>query len=88
MKLYFSPGTSSLACHIILKELDIDCDLVSVNLRTKETSSQEDYSKINPKLARISFDSFSNINEYFLRLKFRDSLKKAIESEKAITRMG
>ena len=208
MKLYFSPGTSSLACHIILKELNLDCELISVDLRTKETSAKEDYFTINPKfsipylimkngeglsecqvilkyladlfpesklsypmgsnnrlrldevlnyiameihmnyrpltylnnassndesisevrafvkgiltkkikyldnlldgnsflsgenftiadayfyttltwakLSRISFESFKNINEYFLRIKVRDSLKQAIESEKSI----
>lgn len=72
MRLYFSPGTSSLACHIILKELDIDCDLVSVNLRTKETSSQEDYSKINPKLAMpyLLLNNGEGISECQVILKY------------------
>jgi glutathione S-transferase len=49
MKLYYTNSVCSLAVRIILHELDIPCDYESVNLKTKQTESGEDYFKINPK---------------------------------------
>jgi glutathione S-transferase len=49
MKLYFAPGTCSLASHIALREAGIACDLEKVDLRSKQTASGEDFTAINPK---------------------------------------
>lgn len=49
MKLYFSKGACSLAVRITLNEIDIPCDYISVNLKTKTTERGEDFLKINPK---------------------------------------
>lgn len=49
MILYFSRGACSLAPHIVLKEANIACDLVSVDLRKKVTSTGDDFWQINPK---------------------------------------
>jgi len=49
MKLYYSPGDSSLATHIVLRESERRFDLEQVNLGTHRTSSGGDYRLINPK---------------------------------------
>lgn len=49
MKLYYSKGACSLTVHIIIKELALPCELIAVNLKTKETSQEKDFWKINPK---------------------------------------
>ncbi|WP_111892677.1 glutathione binding-like protein [Acinetobacter sp. MB5] len=49
MKLYYSPGASSLAAHIILNEINVDFDLEKVNLKTHTTEKGSDYYQINPK---------------------------------------
>lgn len=48
MKLYFSPGSCSLASHIVLQELGLSFTTERVDLRTKKTA-QTEFSKINPK---------------------------------------
>lgn len=49
MKLYYSPGTCSLASHIVLREGDARHELVKVDLRQHKLESGEDYYAINPK---------------------------------------
>ena len=49
MKLYYAPGTCSLAAHIIGHELGLDLDLEKVDLKTKATAGGADYMTINPK---------------------------------------
>jgi len=49
MKLYFSPGTCSLAPHIILREIGSQFDLIEVDLTTKLTSDSIDFTEINPQ---------------------------------------
>lgn len=49
MKLYYSPGTSSLAPHIVLRELDRPFDLERVDLTTHRTAAGRDYKLVNPK---------------------------------------
>lgn len=49
MKLYFSKGACSLACRIIINELQIPCEFIAVDLKTKRTQTGEDYFNINPK---------------------------------------
>lgn len=49
MKLYFSPGACSLSPHIILHETGAAHETVKVDLKSKATSSGEDYLQVNPK---------------------------------------
>ena len=49
MKLYYSPGSSSMAPHITLREAGLAFDLERVNLKTKKTASDTDYLRVNPK---------------------------------------
>ncbi len=49
MKLYTTPGTCSLACHIALYEAGAPFQSVRVNLRDKTTADGDDFRKINPK---------------------------------------
>ncbi|MCM8594691.1 MAG: glutathione transferase GstA [Candidatus Accumulibacter sp.] len=49
MKLYFAPGTSSLAAHIALREAGLDFDLVRVDLRAHRLADGSDFRLINPK---------------------------------------
>lgn len=49
MKLYYSPGASSLAAHIVLREAGVPVDLVRVDLKTHKLPDGSDYSALNPK---------------------------------------
>lgn len=49
MKLYFSPGTCSLAPHIVLHEAGIHAELVKVNLGRHLTADGVDFHTVNPK---------------------------------------
>lgn len=49
MKLYYSPGASSLAAHIALREAGRVFDLERVDLRSHRTASGLDFLTINPK---------------------------------------
>ncbi|MGR9088200.1 MAG: glutathione transferase GstA [Gammaproteobacteria bacterium] len=49
MKLYYSPGTCSLAPHIVMREAGLSFDLERVDLATHTTSRGEDYFGINGK---------------------------------------
>lgn len=49
MKLFYIPGSCSLASHILLKEINADFQIESVNSDTGLTETGTDYTKINPK---------------------------------------
>lgn len=49
MKLYYAPGASSLAAHIILNEINVDFDLERVDLKTHTTEKGVNFYDINPK---------------------------------------
>lgn len=49
MKLYYSPGACSLSPHIVLREAGLNFDLEKVDLTTKKTASDGDYTEKNPK---------------------------------------
>jgi glutathione S-transferase len=49
MKLYFSPGACSLSPHIVLREGGVPVDLEQVDLRTKRTKTNADFTQVNPK---------------------------------------
>ena len=49
VKLYFTPGTCSLAPHIALREAGLDFDLVRVDIRQRTLADGSDFLAINPK---------------------------------------
>ena len=49
MRLYYTPGTCSLAPHIVAREAGVAVDLVKVDLATKRTEAGDDYLAVNPK---------------------------------------
>jgi glutathione S-transferase len=49
MKLYLTPGACSLADHIALTEAGIEVETVKVDLSTRRTEHDEDYTAVNPK---------------------------------------
>jgi glutathione S-transferase len=48
MRLYYAPGTCSLAPHIVIREAKLDVALERVDLRAKRTADGRDYKTINP----------------------------------------
>jgi glutathione S-transferase len=65
MKLYFSPGSSSLASHIALREAGLAFDLDRVSLKTKKTATDADYLRVNPKgyVPALQFEDGSVLTE-------------------------
>jgi glutathione S-transferase len=49
MKLYYTPGACSLACHIAATEGGLDLELDKVDLQAKKTEKGQDYLSVNPK---------------------------------------
>ncbi|MCG7392676.1 glutathione transferase GstA [Microvirga sp. ACRRW] len=49
MKLYYSPGASSLAPHIVIHEAGLDIEFDRVDLNTQTTASGHRFGTINPK---------------------------------------
>jgi len=49
MKLYYAPGTCSMAVHVVLRELGYRFDLERVDLGEGRTAAGADYSTVNPK---------------------------------------
>lgn len=49
MKLYYSPGACSLAVHILLNEIGLDCQRIQVDLKTHLTETGQDFRQINAK---------------------------------------
>ena len=49
MKLFYSPGSCSMASHIVLEEAGAKYDAVRVNLKDHTTQDGGDYYAINPK---------------------------------------
>jgi glutathione S-transferase len=49
MKLYYAPGTCSMAVHVVLRELGYRFDLERVDLGEGGTAAGADYSTVNPK---------------------------------------
>ncbi|WP_095184643.1 glutathione transferase GstA [Pseudomonas sp. Irchel 3H9] len=49
MKLYYSPGSCSLAVHIVLREAELPYELEKIDLWKHKTASGDDYYQTNPK---------------------------------------
>lgn len=49
MKLYYSPGACSLASHIALREAGLPFALERVDLASKKTEQNADFTTVNPK---------------------------------------
>jgi glutathione S-transferase len=49
MKLYFSPGTCSLAVHIALREIGVNFDSMAVDLAKHTTADGADFHAISPR---------------------------------------
>lgn len=49
MKLFYSPGYSSLADHVAMLEAGLQFDLVRVDIETKRIEGGGSYTEINPK---------------------------------------
>jgi glutathione S-transferase len=65
MKLYYSPGASSLASHIALREAGLRFDLERVSLKTKKTAGDADFLRINAKgyVPTLQFEDGSVLTE-------------------------
>lgn len=65
MKLYYSPGSSSLAPHVALREAGLAFETERVSLKTKKTASDADYLRINPKgyVPTLQFEDGSVLTE-------------------------
>ena len=65
MKLYYAPDTCSLSPHIVLRELQLEFELVRVNNRSKITADGRDFRAINPKgyVAALELDDGQILTE-------------------------
>lgn len=65
MKLYFSPGASSLAPHIALAEAGLAYELERVDLKAKKYGKDRDFLKVNPKgqIPTLQFEDGSVLTE-------------------------
>ncbi|QMR78245.1 glutathione transferase GstA [Enterobacter sp. RHBSTW-00175] len=65
MKLYYAPDTCSLSPHIVLRELELEFELVKVDNRSKRTADGRDFLTINPKgyVAALELDDGKILTE-------------------------
>lgn len=65
MKLYYSPGTCSLAVHIVLREAGLPFDLIKVDIGSHETAAGTNYFHINEKgsVPVLEFEDGSRLTE-------------------------
>jgi len=65
MKLYYSKGACSLAVRIIIHELNLKAEFISVDLHSKKTEHHLDYNQINRKgsVAALQLDNGEVLTE-------------------------
>ena len=65
MKLYYAPDTCSLSPHIVLRELELEFELVKVDNKSKLTADGRDFWTINPKgyVAALELDNGQILTE-------------------------
>lgn len=65
MKLYYSPAACSLSPHIALCEAGLPHTIDKVDLKTKKTSTDADYLRVNPKgyVPALQFDDGTVLTE-------------------------
>lgn len=65
MKLYYSPGTCSLAVHIVLREAGLPVELIKVDIGSHKTAAGSDYFHINEKgsVPVLEFEDGSRLTE-------------------------
>ncbi len=81
MKLYYTQSVCSLAVRIILHELSLPCQFESVNLKTKQTESGQDYLTINPKgsVPALQLDNDEVLTENAVILQYLADKNNALE---------
>lgn len=72
MRLYCSPGACSQAPHIAFREIGLDVELVAVDLATKLTSGNRDFTAINPTgcVPLLEMDDGATLRETAVILRF------------------
>lgn len=79
MKLYFTPGTCSLAPHIVLRELGLEAELVRVRLGAPPVlaATQADYRTLNPNgyVPLLQLDDGSLLSEGVAILQYLAELR-------------
>jgi glutathione S-transferase len=86
MKLCYSKGACSLGVRIILNELELPCDFISVNLKDKKTEYGDDYFAIAPKGAVPALETDNQeiltenaaIYQYLADMNHADTLLPAV----------
>ncbi len=81
MKLYYTPSACSLVPRIIINELGLQPEFVSVNLMTKETQTGNDFFSINPKGAvpTLELDNGEILTENAVILQYLADFSKATQ---------
>ncbi len=84
MKLYYSPGTCSMASHILFNEWDIPYTIESVDFKTHKTAKGEDFYKINPKgyVPALTLDDGRTLTENIAILSYLSDSKGAVKGDR------
>lgn len=72
MKLYWAPGSCSLAVHIALRETGLPFDMAKVDIFTKQLEDGSDYRAVNPRgaLPALALDAGGVLTEVAVLLQY------------------